>query len=236
MKKIDWLSRWCIWFYGKDLHPSIYPSIHPNTVSIYLSKHILSIHASITPKLPSSTPHSSIHPFTHPTNCLFIHQSNDPSVPPSTHPSNQPFIRATVPRTVHPSITFIQSSLPSTIHLYFYHQNEAVMKALDYYDSCLDEDKIEELDAKPLEALIKRFGSWNVTDPTWDENAWNFMDVFVNIHKNLSLSPLYNMYVGTDPKNSTQHVIKVGWERCFVSLTLSLPRVIKFKFPLQPHQ
>ena len=85
-----------------------------------------------------------------------------------------------------------------------------MIKALDYYDSCRNDERIEELDAKPLEALIKQYGSWNVTDPTWDENTWNFMDVFVNIHKNLSIAPLYNMYVGTDLKNSTQTVIVVS--------------------------
>ena len=89
-------------------------------------------------------------------------------------------------------------------------QNEAVKKALDYYDACVNEDEIERLGAAPLEKMIQDYGSWNVTDSKWNESSWDFMDVFVKIHKYLSIAPIFNMYVGVDLRNSTENVIQVS--------------------------
>ena len=88
-------------------------------------------------------------------------------------------------------------------------QNEAVMKAFDMFDSCMDEKTIEELDATPLLDLIKEYGSWNVTDGNWTEESWDFMDTFVKIQKYLSVAPLFNMYVSADLKDSTKNIIVV---------------------------
>lgn len=88
-----------------------------------------------------------------------------------------------------------------------YKDNKAVMKGFDMFDSCMDEDKIEEVGAGPLLDLIKEYGSWNVTDGNWTEESWDFMDSFVKIQKYLSIAPLFNMYVGADLKDSTKNII-----------------------------
>jgi len=88
-----------------------------------------------------------------------------------------------------------------------YKENEAVKKGFDMFDSCMDEEKIEELDATPLLDLIKEYGSWNVTDGNWTEESWDFMDTFVRIQKYLSIAPLFNMYVSADLKDSTKNII-----------------------------
>ncbi|XP_058947428.2 endothelin-converting enzyme homolog [Pocillopora verrucosa] len=88
-----------------------------------------------------------------------------------------------------------------------YKDNEAVMKGFDLFDSCMDEDKIEELGAEPLFDLIREYGSWNVTDGNWTEDSWNFMDNFVKIQKYLSIAPLFSMYVNADLKDSAKNII-----------------------------
>ena len=85
------------------------------------------------------------------------------------------------------------------------------MKGFDMFDSCMDEETIEKLDATPLLELIKEYGSWNVTDGNWTEDSWDFMDTFVKIQKNLSIAPLFNMYVSADLKDSTNNIIVVSY-------------------------
>lgn len=84
------------------------------------------------------------------------------------------------------------------------------MKGFDMFDSCMDEDKIENLGAEPLFDLIKEYGSWNVTDGNWTEDSWDFMDNFVKIQKYLSIAPLFNMYVSADLRDSTKNIIVVS--------------------------
>ncbi|XP_048581607.1 endothelin-converting enzyme homolog isoform X2 [Nematostella vectensis] len=88
-----------------------------------------------------------------------------------------------------------------------YKDNPAVMKAFDYYDACMDEKLIEKLGQQPLQDLIKMFGSWNVTNKNWTEADWDFMKTFVMIQRDLSIAPWFNMFVGTDLKDSTKTVI-----------------------------
>ena len=77
------------------------------------------------------------------------------------------------------------------------------------FDSCMDEETIEKLDATPLLDLIRKYGSWNVTDGNWTEESWDFMDTLVRIQKYLSIAPLFNMYVSADLKDSTKNIIVV---------------------------
>ncbi|XP_022784780.1 endothelin-converting enzyme homolog isoform X5 [Stylophora pistillata] len=88
-----------------------------------------------------------------------------------------------------------------------YKDNKAVMKGFDMFDSCMNEDKIEELGTEPLFDLIKEYGSWNVTDGNWTEDSWDFMENFVKIQKYLSIAPLFNMYVSADLRDSTKNII-----------------------------
>lgn len=88
-------------------------------------------------------------------------------------------------------------------------QEEAVWKALAYYDSCMDKKEIERLKGKPLEKLISEYGSWSITDKEWLEQEWDFIKNLARIHKNLALSVLFAMTVAIDNKNSSQYVITV---------------------------
>ena len=79
------------------------------------------------------------------------------------------------------------------------------------FDSCMNTSAINQLGATPLLELMKLYGSWNVTDGNWTESSWNFMDTFIDIQKNLSIAPLFNMYVSVDLNDSTKHIIVVSY-------------------------
>ena len=79
-----------------------------------------------------------------------------------------------------------------------------------YYDSCIDVKEIEQLKGEPLQRLIKRFGSWSITDKHWKEEDWELLEHIVQVHKYLALPVLFTMSVRIDNKNSSKTVIKVS--------------------------
>lgn len=88
-----------------------------------------------------------------------------------------------------------------------YSKEEAVWKALAYYESCLDKDEIEKLKGKPLERLIQQYGSWSITDKSWKEEDWELITNLARIHKYLALPIFFTTTVAIDNKNSSQYII-----------------------------
>ncbi|KAJ7394659.1 hypothetical protein OS493_000479, partial [Desmophyllum pertusum] len=91
-----------------------------------------------------------------------------------------------------------------------YFREEAVRKALAYYDSCMNVGEIERLKGKPLEILIKEYGSWSITDKDWVEKDWDLTTNLARIHKDLVIPVLFSMTVAIDNKNSSQNAITFG--------------------------
>ncbi|XP_077167865.1 endothelin-converting enzyme 1 isoform X2 [Paroedura picta] len=85
-------------------------------------------------------------------------------------------------------------------------QSEAELKAQRYYQSCMNETKIEELKAEPLMALIRKLGGWNVTGP-WEEDSFNRTLLALAAHYHIS--PFFSLYISADSKNSSSNVIQV---------------------------
>ncbi|EMP30065.1 Endothelin-converting enzyme 1 [Chelonia mydas] len=84
--------------------------------------------------------------------------------------------------------------------------SEAERKAQRYYQSCMNETKIEELKAKPLMELIEQLGGWNITGP-WDKD--NFNKTLQEVTAHYHTSPFFSIYVSADSKNSNSNVIQV---------------------------
>ncbi|XP_067423071.1 endothelin-converting enzyme 1 isoform X2 [Emydura macquarii macquarii] len=84
--------------------------------------------------------------------------------------------------------------------------SEAERKAQRYYQSCMNETKIEELKAKPLMELIEKLGGWNITGP-WDKD--NFNKTLQEVTAHYHTSPFFSIYVSADSKNSNSNVIQV---------------------------
>uniref|UniRef100_H3CEE8 Endothelin-converting enzyme 1 n=1 Tax=Tetraodon nigroviridis TaxID=99883 RepID=H3CEE8_TETNG len=79
-------------------------------------------------------------------------------------------------------------------------------KAQRYYQACMNEAKIEELGAKPLQEVISRIGGWALTEP-WDKD--NFQEVLRLVSADYRTSPFFSVFVSTDSKNSNSNVIQI---------------------------
>lgn len=84
--------------------------------------------------------------------------------------------------------------------------SKAEEKAQRYYQACMNEAKIEELGAKPLQELISQIGGWALTEP-WDKD--NFQEVLRLVSANYRTSPFFTVFVSTDSKNSNSNIIQV---------------------------
>lgn len=84
--------------------------------------------------------------------------------------------------------------------------SDAEEKAQRYYEACMNETKIEELGAKPLQQLIDQIGGWGLTEP-WNKD--NFQKVLRTVSANLRTTPFFTVYVSTDSKNSSTNIIQV---------------------------
>ncbi|XP_077582062.1 endothelin-converting enzyme 1 [Stigmatopora nigra] len=84
--------------------------------------------------------------------------------------------------------------------------SKAEEKAQRYYQACMNEEKIEDLGAKPLQELITQIGGWALTGP-WDKD--NFQEVLRAVSANYRASPFFAVFVSTDSKNSSSNVIQV---------------------------
>ncbi|KAJ7306527.1 hypothetical protein JRQ81_009887 [Phrynocephalus forsythii] len=84
--------------------------------------------------------------------------------------------------------------------------SEAERKAQRYYQSCMNETKIEELKEKPLTDRIQKLGGWNinVSLATKDFNR-TLLEVVAHLH----ISPFFSIYVGADSKNSSCNIVQV---------------------------
>ncbi|XP_061893984.1 endothelin-converting enzyme 1 [Entelurus aequoreus] len=83
---------------------------------------------------------------------------------------------------------------------------QAEEKAQRYYQACMNESKIQELGAKPLQELITQIGGWALTG-SWDKD--NFQEVLRSVSANYRTSPFFTVYVSTDSKNSSSNIIQV---------------------------
>lgn len=88
--------------------------------------------------------------------------------------------------------------------------SKAIKDAVKYYSACLNTKSIEKRYDQPLKSLIRNYGSWPVTDKNFSVSNWNWSDSFMKTHKFLALTPIFNMYVSDDLKNSSNNVIVVN--------------------------
>uniref|UniRef100_A0A673ZY23 Endothelin-converting enzyme 1 n=1 Tax=Salmo trutta TaxID=8032 RepID=A0A673ZY23_SALTR len=84
--------------------------------------------------------------------------------------------------------------------------SKAEEKAQRYYKACMNETKIEELGAQPLQELINQTGGWALTG-SWDKN--NFQEVLRTVSANYRCSPFFTVFVSTDSKSSNSNIIQV---------------------------
>ncbi|NP_001080378.1 endothelin converting enzyme 1 L homeolog [Xenopus laevis] len=79
-------------------------------------------------------------------------------------------------------------------------------KAQSYFQACMNESKIEELGAKPLQDLIQKLGGWSIIGP-WDKD--NFQETLQLVTAHYRTSPFFSVFVSADSKNSNSNVIQI---------------------------
>ncbi|XP_042336186.1 endothelin-converting enzyme 1 isoform X2 [Sceloporus undulatus] len=84
--------------------------------------------------------------------------------------------------------------------------SEAERKVQRYYQSCMNETKIEQLKAKPLKDRIQKLGGWNISGP-WEGSDFNktLLEAMAHHH----VSPFFALYVNADSKNSSCNIIQI---------------------------
>ncbi|XP_029202896.2 endothelin-converting enzyme 1-like isoform X4 [Acropora millepora] len=107
------------------------------------------------------------------------------------------------------------------------YENDALVKARNFYQSCMDEHKIEQLGPRPMQDFIKQIGSWSIcNDGSWNKSSWDIHKVLRYLQSTYYPAPaFFSIEVTNDHLNSTKHLIKVDQSG------LSLQREIYFKHP-----
>ncbi|XP_048247590.1 endothelin-converting enzyme homolog isoform X1 [Haliotis rufescens] len=90
-------------------------------------------------------------------------------------------------------------------------RSNAERKAQAYFVSCMDKNKtVEALGAQPLLDILRGLGGWGISNKsgTWQQNAWNLQTAVEKVHM-IDVSPLFNMWVGGNDRNSSSNILLV---------------------------
>lgn len=89
---------------------------------------------------------------------------------------------------------------------------EAVKKAKTLYRSCINETAIDSRGGRPLIDILPTFSDWPVTSDNWDHDYglnWIAEKSIGELNAQYGKRVVLNFFVGTDDKNSTQHIIHI---------------------------
>ena len=89
-------------------------------------------------------------------------------------------------------------------------QISSFRKGIAYHVSCLDTETINDRGTKPLEDLIKEYGSWTITSNNWDGKSWSMVNYLAKMRRKLALGPFFTVFIGADQRNSNQNTIQVS--------------------------
>ncbi|CAM2096761.1 phosphate-regulating neutral endopeptidase PHEX [Caretta caretta] len=102
--------------------------------------------------------------------------------------------------------------------------SEAVQKAKILYSSCMNENKIEKVDAKPLLNILKNsLFRWPVLESNigpegqWSERKFSMLQTLATFRGQYSNSVFIRLYVAPDDKTSNNHILKL--DQATLSLT-----------------
>ncbi|CAH3175027.1 unnamed protein product [Porites lobata] len=103
---------------------------------------------------------------------------------------------------------------------------ETVLKVKNFYQSCLNVKKIDELGNGPLLDYINSLGSWSLSSK-WHPRRWNFYDVLAKVQRDYPVEVFFSVNVIQDPvkkkeDDQKKYIILIDQAK------LNLPQIIYF--------
>ncbi|KAI2532081.1 membrane metalloendopeptidase [Homo sapiens] len=92
----------------------------------------------------------------------------------------------------------------------------AVQKAKALYRSCINESAIDSRGGEPLLKLLPDIYGWPVATENWEQKygaSWTAEKAIAQLNSKYGKKVLINLFVGTDDKNSVNHVIHIDQPR-----------------------
>lgn len=87
-----------------------------------------------------------------------------------------------------------------------------IRKVKQFYNSCMNQKKINKRGKKPMMDLIEYLHGWSLGGgDSWDKESWEMEDILLKIHTEFTSSggPLFSVHVSDDPKHSNKHILEV---------------------------
>ena len=89
-------------------------------------------------------------------------------------------------------------------------EQSAVKKTKSYFESCLNEEEVEKESNATLTPIIALFGSWALDHKTWNAAQWKSSQILLSMISDLTRTPLFEVTINTNPRDSSQHIISVS--------------------------
>uniref|UniRef100_A0ABI7WQU0 Neprilysin n=1 Tax=Felis catus TaxID=9685 RepID=A0ABI7WQU0_FELCA len=92
----------------------------------------------------------------------------------------------------------------------------AVQKAKTLYRSCINESAIDSRGGKPLLSLLPDIYDWPVATENWEQTygpSWTAEKSIAQLNSKFGKKVILNFFVGTDDKNSVNHIIHIDQPR-----------------------
>ena len=86
----------------------------------------------------------------------------------------------------------------------------AVKKTKSYFESCLNEEEVEKETNATLTPVIAKYDSWALDEEKWNATQWKWSESLISMIKDLSSTPLFEVKIDINPRNSSQHIISVS--------------------------
>ena len=83
------------------------------------------------------------------------------------------------------------------------------MKAVKFYNICLNETAVEEQGDSPLRKLIDDMGGWNVTGSMTSLSSMNITQRIGRVASELFSKPFIDIRVFINPHDSNKHIVQV---------------------------
>lgn len=89
-------------------------------------------------------------------------------------------------------------------------EQSAVKKIKSYFESCLNEEEVEKETNATLTPVIAKYGSWALNNETWNATQWKWPEILQSMIRDLTGTPLFEVGIDINPRNSSQHMISVS--------------------------